>query len=146
MGWRRSSMTVRRASSKLRRWPGWRRKCSCRAARPAKPPPRSSSTMRKWVAAGRDPTCCGSPELPSAAFFHRHERTLRRANVELPRPTDLLLGVLDHFLPLSNPADRACNREQHGEHGEREAHRPQGYPGIEIDVGIELFLDEVIVL
>src|SRR5262245_11584463 len=103
--------------------------------------------MPKWVAAGRDPTCCGAaPELPSAAFFHWHERTLRCADVELPRPTDLLLGVLDHFLPLGNPADGACDRKQHGEHGEREAHRPQGDPGIEIDVGIKLFLDEVIVL
>src|ERR1700694_6012106 len=30
------------------------------------------------------------------------------ADVELPRPADLLLGVLDHLFPLRDPAHSAC--------------------------------------
>jgi hypothetical protein len=45
------------------------------------------------------------------------------AGIELPRPADLLLRVLDHLAPLADPADGARDRKQHGEHRGREAHR-----------------------
>ena len=35
------------------------------------------------------------------------------ADVELARTADLLLGILDHLLPLRDPADGAGDREQH---------------------------------
>ena len=53
----------------------------------------------------------------------RHVVAPRRAGIELARPADLLVRILDHLLPLRDPADRAGDREQHGEHGGREAHR-----------------------
>src|SRR5581483_4762941 len=58
----------------------------------------------------------------------------RRAGVELARAADLLARILDHFLPLRDPADRARDREQDGEHRGREAHRLQGDARIEVDV------------
>jgi hypothetical protein len=47
----------------------------------------------------------------------------RRAGIELARAADLLARVLDHLLPLRDPADSARDREQHGEHRGGEAHR-----------------------
>src|SRR5579872_5993822 len=70
----------------------------------------------------------------------------RGAGVKLPRPPDLLLRILDHFFPLGNPADRTRNRKQHGEHGGGEAHRLERDARIEVDVGIELLLDEIVVM
>src|SRR5579863_7373278 len=67
------------------------------------------------------------------------------ARVKLPRPTDPLARILDHFLPLRNPAGGAGNGEQHSEHGRRKAHRFQGDAGIEIDVWVELLVDEIFV-
>jgi catechol 2,3-dioxygenase-like lactoylglutathione lyase family enzyme len=52
----------------------------------------------------------------SAALLDRYERPLRRPGVELARPADLLLRVLDHLVPLRRPADRAREREDRREH------------------------------
>src|ERR1700716_4343425 len=65
------------------------------------------------------------------------------AGVELARTADLLLRILDHLAPLADPADGAGDREQHGEHRDRETHRLQRDARIEIDVRIELALDEI---
>src|ERR1700733_4642915 len=70
----------------------------------------------------------------------------RFAGVELARAADLLLWILDHLLPLGDPADGARHREQNGEHVGREAHRLQRDAGIEVDVRIELLLYEIIVV
>src|SRR4051812_36062323 len=56
------------------------------------------------------------------------------AGVELARAADLLLRVLDHLAPLADPADGAGDREQHGKHRGREAHRLQRDARIEVDV------------
>ena len=56
------------------------------------------------------------------------------------------MRILDHFFPLRDPADGARNREQYGEHRGREAHRLQRDARIEIDVGIELLFDEILVV
>src|SRR3984893_5346187 len=81
-------------------------------------------------------------------FPPRNRRVVarRRPGIELARTADLLARILDHFLPLGDPADGAGDREQRREHGGRKAHRLEGDAGIEIDVGIELLLDEVIVM
>src|SRR5215471_8718669 len=76
----------------------------------------------------------------------RDEVPARGAVVELARAADLVLGVADHLLPLRNPADGAREREDAGEHRDRNAQRALHDAGIEIDVGVELAADEVIVL
>src|ERR1019366_8503726 len=69
----------------------------------------------------------------------------RRTDVELARTPDLLSWILDHLLPLRDPAGGARHREKHGEHGHRKAHRFQCYPRIEIDVRIKFLLDEIFI-
>src|SRR3954468_11095347 len=71
---------------------------------------------------------------------------LRGALVELARAPDLVFRVRDHFLPLGDPAHRACEREDAGEHGDRNAERALHDTGIEIDVGVQLARDEIVVL
>src|SRR5580704_8601900 len=71
---------------------------------------------------------------------------LRRAGIELARPAEFLVRVLDHFLPLRDPADGAGEREQHREHGGRKTHGAQRDAGIEVDVRIKLLLDEIFVV
>src|SRR5688572_5249853 len=68
---------------------------------------------------------------------------LRRADIELARAADLLLGVGDHLVPLCDPPDRAGEGEQRGEHLGREPDRVEDDARIEIDVGVELLLDEI---
>src|SRR5258708_27323253 len=89
------------------------------------------------------------PTFSNDALFPPRNRLVVarcRPGVELARAADLLARILDHFLPLGDPADGAGDREQHREHGGREAHRLERDTGIEIDVGIELLLDEVVVM
>src|SRR6267143_1646977 len=66
--------------------------------------------------------------------------------IDLPRARNFLLGVQEHLFPLRDPAGSARNREQNGKHGHRETHRLINEAGVEIHVGIELALDEVVVL
>src|SRR3989304_7095588 len=54
-----------------------------------------------------------------------------RPNVDLPRPRDLLLRVLDHLPPLRQPPRRAGDGEQHREHLHREAHPLIDYSRVE---------------
>src|SRR3954464_11326200 len=68
------------------------------------------------------------------------------ARVDLARPRDLLLLVLDHLQPLGDPAARSRDREQHGEHADRHLQRLVDEPGVEVDVRVELAVDEVVVL
>src|SRR3989442_2495762 len=51
------------------------------------------------------------------------------------------LGVADHFLPLRDPAYRARQREDAGEHRHRDAERALHDPRIEIDVHLHLLAD-----
>src|ERR1700722_20360682 len=83
---------------------------------------------------------------PGSALAHRLILAQRLASIQLTGATDLLLRILDHLLPLSNPANGAREREQNREHVGWEAHRFQRYAGIEVDVRIELLLDEIIVV
>jgi hypothetical protein len=54
------------------------------------------------------------------ACLDRDIGPLGRAGIELPWPPDALQRVLDHLLPLGDPANRARDSEQHGEHVGRE--------------------------
>src|SRR5581483_10374981 len=58
------------------------------------------------------------------SLVDRHELAPRRTGVELARAPDLVLGVRDHLVPLRDPADGAGEREDAGEHGDRDAERP----------------------
>src|SRR6202165_3813867 len=65
--------------------------------------------------------------------------------IDLARARDFLLGVEEHLFPLRDPPGSARNREEDGKHGHRETHRLINEACVEIHVGIELALDEVIV-
>src|SRR3984893_14947772 len=66
-----------------------------------------------------------------------------RAGIELARTADLLFRVLDHFLPLGDPADAAGEREQDGKHRGRKTDRLEGDARIKINVRVKLLLDEI---
>src|ERR1700680_3768020 len=51
-----------------------------------------------------------------AAFLQRNIVPAMGSRIDLPRPSDLLLGILDHFLPLRDPADRAGKGKKSGKH------------------------------
>src|SRR5262249_59388370 len=65
--------------------------------------------------------------------------------INLPRPSNFLLGVEQQLFPLRDPARSARNREEHREHRHGKAHGLIDQTGIEVDVWIELALDEVFV-
>src|ERR1700722_16636033 len=83
---------------------------------------------------------------PGSALAHRLILAQCLASIQLAGAADLLLRILDHLLPLGDPANGAREREQNREHVGWEAHRFQRYAGIEVDVRIELLLDEIIVV
>src|ERR1700678_909583 len=72
----------------------------------------------------------GSPSSDQYVLplVRQHVIALLRARVELTRAADLLMRILDHFLPLRDPADGAREREERREHAGREAQRLQRYP------------------
>src|SRR5216684_752461 len=78
--------------------------------------------------------------------FDGHKVPPRRAGVDLARAGDLLVWVLDHFLPLRQPAGNARDGKEHREHVHRELHGLIDQAGVEVDVRVELALDEVLVL
>src|SRR5690349_24765416 len=71
------------------------------------------------------------------ALRHRHEVAPRSAGEELARTADLLVDVADQLVPLRNPAHRAREREDGGEHRDRDAGRLVDDARIEIHVRIE---------
>src|SRR5262252_5341014 len=91
-------------------------------------------------------TSQGPRAISPSAPFHRHEGPLALAEVDLGRPPDLLLGILEHLLPLGEPARRARNREEHREGRGRDPERLVDQAGVEVDVRVELALDEVLIL
>src|SRR5215470_4919609 len=79
-------------------------------------------------------------------LLHRDERARFVSDPDLAWPGDLLLGIGHQLLPLRQPSGRAWNGEEHGEHFGPESHRLVHDSRIEIDIGIELALHEVIIL
>src|SRR5579864_959167 len=74
-----------------------------------------------------------------------YELALAVPRVDLARTGDFLFGVGDQFLPLCQPARRSGNGEEHREHLGAETHRLVHDAGIEIDIGIEFALYEIVV-
>src|SRR6185437_15024206 len=81
-----------------------------------------------------------------AAVVHRNVAALVAAQIDLPRPRNFLLGIEQHLLPLRDPTGRPRNREQYREHRHGEAHGLVNESRVEVNVGIKLALDEIIVL
>ena len=67
------------------------------------------------------------------------------AQVDLAGARDFLFGVEEHLFPLGDPAGGARDGEQDREHRGREAHRLVDEAGVEVDIGVELALHEVVV-
>src|SRR4029079_569805 len=65
--------------------------------------------------------------------------------IKLPRSAYAVAEILDHFLPLCDPANRAGKCKQNREHRGRESQRFERYARIEVDVRIKLALDEILV-
>src|SRR5436309_2066906 len=82
----------------------------------------------------------------SGPLLERDVVALGRAFVDLARAGDLLVLVLQHLFPLREPSRGTGDGEEHGKHVLREAHGLIDEPGIEVHVGIELPLHEVVVL
>src|SRR5688572_14769534 len=80
------------------------------------------------------------------ALLHRNVSALRRAGVDLPRPVDALCSADADFAPVRDPARQATDREHHREHVRRDAERTHDDAAVIVHVGIELALDEVLVV
>src|SRR5664280_1224649 len=89
-----------------------------------------------WAASGR--------ATRWSAVGDGHVVPLGFSYVELPRAGDLRV-LIEHLLPVGEPARRPGNGEQHGEHLERKPHGLVDEARVEVDVGVEPAGDEVLV-
>ena len=104
---------------------------------PRQPVPSSRPRAGLWLtraAATSLPAC--RPRRRSAAPRRDRSGGAARSSARDPQ----------HLLPLGQPAHCARDGEHHGEHFRREAHGLVDDAGVEVHVGIELALDEVLVL
>ena len=102
---------------------------------------RRAGRGRRHPAAG-PPADAPRPAQPrgtrsAGARSGRGVRARGLADVELLRAADLRLRVVVHLAPVRDPAGQAPDREQHGEHAGREAHRLVDDAGVEVDVRVE---------
>src|SRR6516165_3103279 len=67
------------------------------------------------------------------------------AGIDLARTADLAVTLVVHLAPVRDPAGQPAQRKEHDEHPRREPKCPVNQAGVEIDVGVELALDEVVV-
>src|SRR4051812_24094526 len=63
----------------------------------------------------------------ASSLVHRHVVACALAGVDLARPRDLLLRVVDHLEPLGDPAAPPPDREQH--RGQVDGHAPRPLEG-----------------
>lgn len=80
------------------------------------------------------------------SLFDWNEVTFGAAGVDLAWPIDSGCRVAVHFAPVSNPAGKTPNGEQHRKHLDWNAQSTVDDARVEIDVGVQLSLDEVLVL
>jgi hypothetical protein len=69
----------------------------------------------------------------------------RLANVQLLRTAQLRRPILVHLAPVGDPTRKTADGEQHSEHPRGEAHGLVDNTGIEIHVGVQLAIDEIVV-
>ena len=70
---------------------------------------------------------------------------LDRTGEQLARTANLVLRVANHLVKLGDPADGAGQRKNRSEQRYRNANGALHDTGVEVDVGVELALDEVVV-
>ena len=73
-------------------------------------------------------------------------RRIAGSVVELPGPPDPARRIRDHLLPMCNPSHAAGDSKHHREHGHGHSQGLVDDAGIEIHVGIQLLLYEVLIL
>ena len=79
-------------------------------------------------------------------LFHRFIDSFLGAQIDLPWPCYLLLGIGKHFLPLSDPPGGTRDGKKHGKHLHRKSHRLVDNAGIKIDIRVKLPLDKIVIL
>ena len=79
------------------------------------------------------------------ALINRHEVALGVALVDLSWANDLILGVFNEFIPVSQPAGEAGQSEHDREHLSRDAEGLVDDTRVEVNVGVELALNEVLI-
>src|SRR5438067_4277167 len=77
------------------------------------------------------------------ALLDGHVVRLGGSHVDLPRPANLGVRVLDHLLPVRDPARKASEGEEHGEHLRRDTEGAIDDARIEVYIWVQLALDEV---
>ncbi|EKX66764.1 hypothetical protein STRIP9103_03230, partial [Streptomyces ipomoeae 91-03] len=75
----------------------------------------------------------------------RNEVALHNTGVDLTGPTDAGPRLLDHLVPLGDPARKAAEGEEDREHLGREAHGAVDQTRVEVHVRVEAARDEVVV-
>src|SRR5690606_28203837 len=119
---------------------------TARGERPSEPPAtvavRGRPTRSSPAPTKKPRTSRGFPFRVAAlrprrsAFVHRDVVAQVGANIDLPRPCDRLLLVLEHLLPLREPARGTRDGEQYREELRREAHRLVDEARVEVDVRV----------
>src|SRR5210317_87183 len=127
-----------------------------------RPVSESRPTSSCWVKTGRDqPLASVGSLVPDASFLlaildllgrscrsalsKRYERPGGLAGVNLPRPRNTLV-MFQQFTPVGDPARHPADGKHHRIHIERYADGPQQTTAVEINVGVEVALNEVVVL
>src|ERR1700751_6478995 len=82
--------------------------------------------------------------LVRRALGDRHDVPFGGPGIELARAEETRLRVRDHLVPLCGPADRAGHGEDRREHRRRQPQGAEDEAGVEVDIGVELALDEII--
>src|ERR687892_634242 len=98
-------------------------------------PPKRYELLRNSFSMG---TTCLLAGFLASPFVERFHVALGRALVELARAADLVFRVGNHLLPLRDPADRAGEREDAGEHRDRDAERALHDSRVKVHVRIQL--------
>ena len=68
------------------------------------------------------------------------------ADIDLPRPTDAPLGVIHTLFPLGDPPRQTADGKHDSEHVGRNSDGSQNHAAVKIHVGIEIVVDEIIIL
>src|SRR5262245_3044877 len=78
-------------------------------------------------------------------LFHGSINSSLGPQINLPWPGNFLLGIRQHFLPLSDPPGSTRDGKKHGKHLHRKSHRLVDNAGIEIDIRVELTFDKIVI-
>jgi len=80
------------------------------------------------------------------SVLHLHIVSGGISGVDLSGSNNLIHGVLSEFVPVSHPAGEARKGEQNGKELWRNVERLVDNAGVEVDVGVELPRDEIVIV